>query len=270
LLTVHSSVRNASASGEDRINVQTATESELSAIPGLNQSIAKAIVDYRGQNQLQNIADLLEVRAMAPPPNANPLGNQPPGPQRGQQDIPGVRRTSRVIQQSSSQPASQSSQSPDGSPGNNSGGGNDGNNQPPARPALQPTGPQLISKELFRDIADEVTTDGGREQAGVVNINSASLQTLLCLPGITEELANGIIRHRSSAGYFANVAELFDLEGMSEEIFKQLAPRITTRSETFRIMCEGRAGSSGARKRIEVIVKLGSSYIDVLAYKEEP
>ncbi|MGV3773209.1 MAG: helix-hairpin-helix domain-containing protein [Verrucomicrobiales bacterium] len=253
LLTVHSGVQNVNAAGQERVNVQEAEESELSAIPGLDQNIAKAIVAYRGQNQLENLADLLEVRAMAPapssgnrppnpgspPPGGRPPGSPPPGGGRPTPGPPGQGRN----------------------PENNSGAS--------SAPAMQPTGEKLISKNLLATIGDDVTTQGGSNLPGAVNINTAPYKALLCLPGITEELADAIIRHRESSGYFANTAELLNLDQMNEQIFKQLSPRITARSETFRILCEGKAGSSGARKRIEVIVKLGSSYIDVLAYKEE-
>ena len=54
----------------------------------------------------------------------------------------------------------------------------------------------------------------------------------------------------------------------TRDIFKQIAPRITARSETFRILSEGRVTSTGARERIEVIVRLSGKYIDTIAYRE--
>jgi hypothetical protein len=57
--------------------------------------------------------------------------------------------------------------------------------------------------------------------------------------------------------------------GMSGETFKQVAPLVTTRSETFRILSEGRVTSTGARQRIEAIVHVGLNSATTLAYRED-
>lgn len=223
LISFDSWVGNRNAAGEARVNVQTAEETELTKVTGITPALAKAIVEYRGQNQLENIADLLEVSAMSRP--------QPPPPQQSGDSA------------SRGQP-------------------------PPQQQEARPTGPKLINEELFLQMADEVTTQTETAHYGLVNINSASPQVLLCLPGMTEELAQAIVGHRESAGYFPNIAWLLRVPGMTQEIFKQVSPRITARSETFRILSEGRVTSSGARRRIEVIVHLGSSYFDTLSWRD--
>ena len=52
---------------------------------------------------------------------------------------------------------------------------------------------------------------------------------------------------------------------MTRDIFKQIAPLVTVRSETYRIMSEGEVHSSGARQRIQVIVHVGLNDIDTLS-----
>ena len=71
---------------------------------------------------------------------------------------------------------------------------------------------------------------------------------LACLPGVTPELAQAIISYRSANGYFPNIAWLLKVPDLSREIFKQLAKRVTARSETFRIISEGKVNSTGARQ----------------------
>src|SRR5438132_7300638 len=44
LLTVDSAVQNKNAAGLDRVNVQTADEKSLSAVPGISPELAKAII----------------------------------------------------------------------------------------------------------------------------------------------------------------------------------------------------------------------------------
>src|SRR5208283_2799599 len=55
--------------------------------------------------------------------------------------------------------------------------------------AGNPSGPKVISDSLLMDIGDDVTAQGGADLAGVVNINTASLEVLVCLQGIDRQLA---------------------------------------------------------------------------------
>ena len=118
------------------------------------------------------------------------------------------------------------------------------------------------------ELADSLTTDNAT-QPGAININTASPGVLACLPGVSQELAQAIVAYRKSAGFFPNIAWLLKVDGMNRDIFKQMAPLVTARSETFRILSEGKVTSSGARQRIQVIVRLGASGIDTLAYRED-
>ena len=83
------------------------------------------------------------------------------------------------------------------------------------------------------------------------------------------ELAQAIVSYRQSAGFFPNIAWLLKVDGMTREIFKQVAPSVCARSETFRILCEGKVRSTGARKRIQVVVQLGDGEINTLSYRED-
>lgn len=223
-LCVDSSVQNKKANGDARVNVQSASESELTAIPGITTDIAKAMVAYRNRQKFETITDILEVAQLAPD---RPQQQQQPGP-------PG--------QPQQGQPQNQG---------------------PP-----QTVGPKLISEDLFKDIADEITADDAAALKGAININTAPLAVLLCLNGLTDELAQAIISHRESSGYFANIGHLLDVPGMTRDIFKQIAPRLTARSETFRILSEGRVTSSGARERMETIIRISGKYIETIGYRE--
>jgi competence ComEA-like helix-hairpin-helix protein len=230
-LTICSSVKNISASGEDRVNVQTADENALTAVKGITSSIARAMVAYRGQNKFQSIGDLLDV---TPPARNNSGGN---------------------------------------SGRNNSGGSNRGNQSQSNNDDLSDnsgSGTKVISQTLLMDIADQISVvDASQDLAGAININTAGADVLRCLPGIDRDLAQAIISYRQSSGYFANVAELLKVGGITEAVFKQVAPLVTARSETFRILCEGRISSTGARQRIEAIVHVGLNDASTLAWRED-
>lgn len=205
ILTVDSTVQNLNAAGEDRVNIQTADENSLTAIQGITQPIARAIVSYRGQHRFQSIADLLDVTP----------------------------------------------------PQNQSGGGSD------------QSGSQVVNEDLFMDIADDVTTDNNQNQAGAINVNTAGLDVLVCLPDVSRELAQAIISQRQSSGYFANIGELLKVPGMTRDLFKEITPLVTARSETFRILSEGKINSTGARQRIQAIIHVGLNDQKILSWRED-
>ena len=100
-------------------------------------------------------------------------------------------------------------------------------------------------------------------------MNTASVDVLACLPAITPELAQAIVSYRQSAGYLPNVAWLLKVDGLTRDIFKQIAPKVSVRSETCRILSEGQVTSTGAKKRIMAIVRIGASDIETLSYRED-
>lgn len=235
-ITTQSSNRDVDARGEDRVNIQEASENELQQLDGITADIAGAIVQFRGQNEFESIAHLMDVRA-SQSGNGNPNSN-PGGGGRPPQGNPNAGAQGR---------------------NNNTGGGGGGNF----------TGPALIDEQLFIRIADRITVRETRTHAGPVNINSAPSRVLECLPGVSPELADAIIRHRSSVGWFANIGELLKVDGFNADLLKRVAPRVTARSETYRLLGEGEVTSTGARKRIQVIVRPGQYSVETLFYRED-
>ena len=210
ILTVDSSVKNVNADGESRVDIQSADENSLATVHGITRNIAHAIVSYRGKNNFQGIADLLNVTP----------------PQDGQ---------SAGITQNNS---------------GSSGGG-------------------VIDENLLMEIGDDVTASDNQTQYGLININTASLNVLVCLPGIDRDLAQKIISQRQSSGFYANPAELLKVDGMTPDIFKQVVPLVTARSETFRILAEGRVKSTGVSQRVQVIVHVNLDGVKTLSYRED-
>jgi len=131
------------------------------------------------------------------------------------------------------------------------------------------SGSRVVSEDLFEDIADDVTTETSSTLPGAININTASLDVLACLPDISRELAQAIISQRQSGGFFASTGELLKVSGVTRAIFKEIALLVTARSETFRILSEGKVNSTGARQRIQVIAHIGLSDINTLSWRED-
>ncbi|HEX3988447.1 MAG TPA: helix-hairpin-helix domain-containing protein [Verrucomicrobiae bacterium] len=128
---------------------------------------------------------------------------------------------------------------------------------------------QLIDHNLLMQIADSLTVGTDSSSQGLININTASVEVLKCLPGLDEALAHSIISHRQSNGFFANIAELLKVDGITDDVLKQVAPLLTARSETFRVISEGRIASTGTRQRIQAILHVGPKEIQTLSYRED-
>jgi hypothetical protein len=131
------------------------------------------------------------------------------------------------------------------------------------------SGGGVIDQNLLMEIGDDVTTSDNQTQYGLININTASLNVLVCLPGIDRDLAQKIISQRQSSGFYANPAELLKVDGMTPDIFKQVVPLVTARSETFRILAEGRVKSTGVSQRVQVIVHVNLDGVKTLSYRED-
>jgi len=131
------------------------------------------------------------------------------------------------------------------------------------------SGAHVIDETLLMQIADDVTATDDKTLPGAVNINTAGANALLCLPGIDRDLAQKIISYRQSSGFFANPAELLKVDGMTHDIFSQVLPLVTARSETFRILAEGRVKSTGVRQRIQIVVRANLDGVKTLSYRED-
>lgn len=141
--------------------------------------------------------------------------------------------------------------------------------QPGQQPnAVDPNAPKAISEEQLLAMADSLTTVTDKQQPGVVNINTAPLDVLVCL-GLSRELAQSIINHRQSSGFFQHPLGLLKTPGMSQDQLRTLLPRITVRSDTYRITAEGWVPSTGARKRIQEVVRLETRSFRTLSHRED-
>ena len=70
--------------------------------------------------------------------------------------------------------------------------------------------------------------EGIDNASGKLNINTATKQQLLDLPGVGEVTAKRILTYRAEIGKFSNVDELRAIKGMSKKKLENLKPLITT------------------------------------------
>ena len=101
----------------------------------------------------------------------------------------------------------------------------------------------VYSKEETRQMETEASREGlsgGAEPANsvevssprgsdLVNLNTASKEELMTLPGIGEAKAEAILQYRSEHGAFSAAEELLQISGIKEGVFSKIKDRITVR-----------------------------------------
>lgn len=102
--------------------------------------------------------------------------------------------------------------------------------------------PPVLTPERFRLLVDKLTVVDDAKVPGLVNVNTAPKQVLLCLPGITEEIALKIMEYRTTPGNdLSNMGWLLSV--VDAAVLQRFAPFITCRSHQFRIHAVGRVGT---------------------------
>lgn len=130
-------------------------------------------------------------------------------------------------------------------------------------------GQRIVSEDLLIRIGDDITSEDREDLAGVINVNTAGVDVLACLPRVDRTIAQAIVNYRSSSGPIPNLAALLRVQGMTRDILGPIVSRLATRSETYRILAEGIIPGRETRRRIEAIVRIGNSDITTLAYRED-
>jgi competence protein ComEA len=67
---------------------------------------------------------------------------------------------------------------------------------------------------------------------GKVNVNTATLEELVLLPGIGESRAQALIETRKRRGGFKSVDELLEVKGIGDASLERLRPHVTIQGRT--------------------------------------
>ncbi len=82
---------------------------------------------------------------------------------------------------------------------------------------------QLSSSE----VSLETSGEGRVADAGKVNINQASEEELMTLPGIGASKAADIVRYREEQGRFEQIEDIMNISGIKEAVFGKIKDKIT-------------------------------------------
>lgn len=81
--------------------------------------------------------------------------------------------------------------------------------------------------EQLSERIDSVVGSEEAEDTGKVNLNTASKERLMTLPGIGESKASAIITYREEQGGFTDLSQLKEINGIKDSTYEKLADLIT-------------------------------------------
>lgn len=84
------------------------------------------------------------------------------------------------------------------------------------------------AKESPKEVQQEKNNDSHSENKGLININQATREELMTLPGIGEAKADMIINYREEHGRFATIEEIKNISGIKDGVFNKICDLITT------------------------------------------
>lgn len=87
---------------------------------------------------------------------------------------------------------------------------------------------QEEAEESPKVIQQETNNDSHSENKGLININQATREELMTLPGIGEAKADMIITYREEHGKFASIEDIKNISGIKDGVFNKICDLITT------------------------------------------
>ena len=115
---------------------------------------------------------------------------------------------------------------------------------------------KLLTQEEFVNIVDKLTVKDGETLSGLININTASPETLALLAGMDETKAQAIVARREEppadsqqaqdlaeqgiqGNPFTDIAQLMELQEIDFGTFREMVDWVTYRSHGYRIEASG-------------------------------
>lgn len=97
-----------------------------------------------------------------------------------------------------------------------------------------------VNNNTARTILDNLTTTGGTQLTGLINLNTASESVLNTVPNLTPDISAAIVAQQQTG--FVSVADLLNVPGYSMQLLQQTARYFSVQSQSFVVRCLGTAG----------------------------
>jgi len=276
LVTIYSIDKNVDSQGQQRVNINSANQQQISQITDENgQQVfsndeAQMVIDQRGENEFDGIGALLDTPAVS------------------QNLFNSIRDQITVDEAEAEQGRININTADSGQlaslPGMDQGIADDiiryrneiGNfsNVDQIREA------KLITVDEFKSIVDKITISDESTIPGLININTASQEILQLLPNMDENKAQAIVNHREASGVqsvdgesesgnpFTNIGQLLDVEGIDEETFRQLSSQVTYRSYAFTVEASGIEQDEKTIASCTAVIDRSGNQIEIKYWKQ--
>ena len=295
MLTTMSMERNIAADGTPRVNINTATVTDLTGI-GLSTNLANALIRYRtpanGQGGIGGGAGV-GPRGGPGAPRGGPGGGAggpaggPGGPggapggggRPGNGGAPGV----RPGRQAAGAGIGTRPGGAGGAGGTNTGtGGGTTGGRPGAGGGTGGTSGATFktiadlltipgfSQTVMQQIADYVSVDSNQFHPNLININTAPQEVLALVPGMDHTTLNAIMQYRQSGQAFQSLGDFFTLEGVSRQEFQNVMASLCAKSSIYRIRIKVRTPGQPNVYAATAYVEMTDNGPQLLQWRETP
>jgi DNA uptake protein ComE-like DNA-binding protein len=123
-----------------------------------------------------------------------------------------------------------------------------------------------LTAEQFKQIEDKLTSDSGTTVTGRINVNTASKEVLMCLPGIEEADADALISKREADGTdTGSITWVYDALGATKAV--AIGNDITIRSYQYSADIVAASGDGRSFARYKMIVDTRDDQFKIVYWK---
>lgn len=288
LLTVYSAALDEDEMGQPRLNINTASreqlEERLSDV--LAEGDAEAIVRFRdGRGNFETPAHVWDVPEIDREKMKKLLGRittrgtpeetEREGPTEGEEGEEGQQPPEIPIPPGGGgggqmpgpgfSPGGVGSRQAPGTPQMPGGGMPTPGGEMPGLPeGLMPTEEGEEEEPAEREAAPE--SEEAELLRGVINPNTATAEVLMCVPRMTEQVAQAITT-RAQSQPFETLGGILEVEEIDETLLKAIIPHLTTRSRAFRTVARGTLEQRLVVAEITAVVDLTQEDPRIVYYK---
>lgn len=229
-LTCVSQELNQDSEGNARVNVNRVDQQTLTQQLGLTAGQAQWIIENR---RFRNLAGMIGQTAQAAQPAQTA--------QTAQQTTQTTQTTQTAQQQTGTQ-----------------------SQQPQGQQQSEP-----LDAATILGIADKITLTTRQYITGKVNVNTAGLVVLTAMFEGNRELAQNVIAAREGlGGVFLSLADLQQVEGLTQDMMSTFLDRMTIRSSIFEIHATAVSQATGLQYHVEAIVNREASQGQIIYWRE--
>ncbi|MBE7489727.1 MAG: general secretion pathway protein GspK [Candidatus Omnitrophica bacterium] len=264
-ITVYSSDRNVNAAGEKRININTADENTLKQrlMSHISEEKIRKIIDQRSKTKFESAVDLLAGA------EKSQKASSTDSEKSSSEDSSSEGKSSSGSQSDSDKQSDGEDESTDeGDKSSDKGAGRKKTGGGGKNKKKQPAADAILTEEEFIKICDEITTVDDENLPGMININTAPREVLMCLPGMNRRIADEILEHRGGdLQSFSSAGELLSLDAMNLDRFSRMYPLLTVRSSIFEARAVGYLSESNAYASILAVIDRSGTSPKFLYYR---